>query len=642
MKERVIYKITADATVDFAASELKKYLRMMMPESGDVSILYNPEAKDGFRLGLMQDFGLAISEVQDPALDDLLYIETDEWGGVIAGDNPRSVLLAVYEYLRQNGCRFLFPGIEGETVPLAEVKPVSYRHKASCRYRGPCIEGACSQEILLNAIDFLPKAGMNTFQMQFFVPTVFYQRYYEHKHNDFYDRAVPSEAQMLQWKIAAEAEMAKRGIMLHDVGHGWTAAPFGVDITSGWGQVDGSKAPEWGRKYYAEINGERKIFNNVALLTQICMSSPEARKILSEYIADYASRHTNIDYLHVWLGDAVNNHCECEQCRDKTVSDWYVLLLNDIDAVLTAKGLATRIVFIGYYDTVWAPTTERIQNPDRFAFMLAPMTRSYTKTLTGEERTTDPFVRNKLTPPPDLDGYLAYYRAWRRMWDGAVFAYEYHFWEHQAFDPSGLFLADRVFYDIEAYKQNGIDGMIAAGSQRSVFPTGFAYYVYARKLYDISLSLDTLYRDYFSTAFGDKWEEVVAYLRTIGDCFGDKLLEGEESIDTSRSPYYNPQRAERLRGVKAVTEEGRALLSAVDTSRSRLAAVSVEILRRHTTLCDLLAETFSYKANGEDEKATAAATRMIDEMNLHEVYIERYYDYYLTVRRFGYLCGAGR
>ena len=57
-----IYKITSDHTVDFAAEELKKYLRMMMPRCGEIEIKYDPEAKMGFRLGLMQDFGLDTSE----------------------------------------------------------------------------------------------------------------------------------------------------------------------------------------------------------------------------------------------------------------------------------------------------------------------------------------------------------------------------------------------------------------------------------------------------------------------------------------------------------------------------------------------------------------------------------------------------
>ena len=107
-----VNKITSDSVVDYAAGELKKYLRMMMPEAGDVRISYAPDAADGFRLGLMQDFGLDVSDAADTALDDILYIDCDERGGIIAGDNPRSVLLAVYEYLRQNGCRWLFPGVD--------------------------------------------------------------------------------------------------------------------------------------------------------------------------------------------------------------------------------------------------------------------------------------------------------------------------------------------------------------------------------------------------------------------------------------------------------------------------------------------------------------------------------------------------
>ena len=69
-----INKITSNSTVDFAAEELKKYLRMMMPEAGDISISYAPSAKSGFRLGLMQDFGLCVSDAEDTDLDDILYI----------------------------------------------------------------------------------------------------------------------------------------------------------------------------------------------------------------------------------------------------------------------------------------------------------------------------------------------------------------------------------------------------------------------------------------------------------------------------------------------------------------------------------------------------------------------------------------
>ena len=152
-----IYKITSNPVVDFAAEELKKYLRMMMPRGGEIAISYKPDAIDGFRLGLMEDFGLDISEAKDPELDDILHIDTDEQGGIIAGDNARSVLLAVYRYLTINGCRWLYPGVDGEFIPVKDIEPVRYHKLADCRYRGQCNEGSESQQSMLETIDFSPK-----------------------------------------------------------------------------------------------------------------------------------------------------------------------------------------------------------------------------------------------------------------------------------------------------------------------------------------------------------------------------------------------------------------------------------------------------------------------------------------------------
>ena len=98
-----IYKIASNTVVDFAAEELKKYLRMMMPRCGDITIEYKPDATEGFRLGRMADFGLSTAEeTQEPEMDDIVHIDTDEKGGIIAGSNYRSVLLAVYEYFKKN------------------------------------------------------------------------------------------------------------------------------------------------------------------------------------------------------------------------------------------------------------------------------------------------------------------------------------------------------------------------------------------------------------------------------------------------------------------------------------------------------------------------------------------------------------
>ena len=87
-----IYKITSSPVVDFAAEELKKYLRMMMPRGGEIAISYKPDATDGFRLGLMEDFGLDISEAEDPELDEALDASLLPATGVaLPGEMPRMV-----------------------------------------------------------------------------------------------------------------------------------------------------------------------------------------------------------------------------------------------------------------------------------------------------------------------------------------------------------------------------------------------------------------------------------------------------------------------------------------------------------------------------------------------------------------------
>jgi hypothetical protein len=157
---------------------------MMMPRCGEIVISYDPTATDGFRLGLMTDFGLDVSEAEILYLDDILHIDTDENGGIIAGSNPRSVLLSVYRYLQENGCRWLFPGIDGEFIPMQDIKPTFYHKMADNRFRGQCNEGAEFQQNMMETIDFSPKIGLNVYMLEFDNPACYYDWYYSHECND--------------------------------------------------------------------------------------------------------------------------------------------------------------------------------------------------------------------------------------------------------------------------------------------------------------------------------------------------------------------------------------------------------------------------------------------------------------------------
>ena len=625
-----INKITTSNVVDYAAEELKKYLRMMMPEGGDVKITYAPDAKDGFRLGLMQDFGLDVSDVPDTELDDILYIDCDTEGGIIAGDNPRSVLLAVYEYLRQNGCRWLFPGVDGEYIPMKGLEPVKYRHVPTCRYRGQCNEGAEFQQSMMATIEFMPKIGMNTFMIEFRNPHTYYAWYYNHRRNEKHRPPEPvSFNTTLQWKRMCETELDKRGMMFHDIGHGFTIDPFGIDSTYAWDKVDDSMIPDSQRKYLALYKGKRKFYRDQPLNTQFCMSNPEARTMIAKYVAEYAESHSNIDYLHIWLADDSNNHCECEECRKMIPSDWYMLLMNEIDEELTKKNLKTRIVFIVYIDTVWAPMVEKIKNPERFSAMLAPIQRSYTTTfpeLPGDFK-TEPFNLNENKFPRSLSAFFEYYKEWQKSWKGAAFCYEYHFWRHQACELSGTVLAKRIIEDVRGYKSRDIDGVIEDGSQRSYFPNGLAFYTYARILYDTSLTYEEIAKEYYSAAYGEDWEKFLDYFERLGEAFDQGYLEGEKSADPSVSPYYNPAYLDSLDRASKILDEGEELVRSHYNSDERVRTFSVRLMEMHIKYCRLFSDIFRSKAVGKDAEALEKFYKLCDEIGKYEVQFEMCFDF---------------
>ncbi len=626
-----INKITLHPVVDFAAEELKKYLRMMMPECGEVFIRSDPAATDGLRLGLMTDFSLDISEAEDPELDDILHIDTDGENGVIAGSNPRSVLLAVYRYLYENGCRWLFPGVEGECIPIQDVAPTRYHRMADCRYRGQCNEGAEYQANMLEVIDFQPKLGMNVFMMEFDNPKVYYDCYYNSNGNRANRPAEPiTAATAKQWKRQCEAELSKRGLQFHDMGHGWTAEPFGIRSTNGWLRENDNPVPENMRRYLAEVNGVRGLWGGVALNTQFCMSDPAARSIVAAYIVEYADRHRNVDYLHVWLADSSGNHCECEQCRKKIPSDWYVMLLNEIDERLTEKELATRIVFICYTDTTWAPVTEKIRDPRRFSMLLAAITRTYSTCVPQQLPAIElpPYRLNEPKSfPKTVEEYILHAKEWKKAADVPSLVYEYHFWLHQYRDPGSMDFARLLHEDVKGYHNHGFNGLIQDGSQRSYFPTGFPFLVYAATLFDTGTDPDALREDYFRHAFGEIWQEALDYLTAISEAFDMRYIMDGAGAATGK--YYSPAHAEKLRTVPQIVERYAPIFEAHRNMPMRAQTVSVKLLRYHMEYVKGLAEVWTLKALGADPEAADAFQRFMDSFGRHEPLLGTWFDQWM-------------
>ena len=626
-----INKIRADHVIDFAAEELKKYLRMMMPERGDIDIRYAPDAKDGFRLGLLEDFDLP-NEAPDPFLDDVVHVDTTAEGGILAGSNMRSVLYAVYRLLRENGCRWLYPGIDGEYIPMQDIVPVKYHKMADSRYRGHCNEGAETQQCMLETIDFYAKQFLNVYMLEFDNPYCYYKIYYDHTHNEENIPPEPVSKDLVkQWKRQCEVEIAKRGLQFHDMGHGWTADPFGFPSEDGWVETT-QELTEEQSQVLAMIGGKREFWQGVPLNTNLCMSNPDVRKQMIASVVEYAEKHQNVDYLHVWLADGMRNHCECEECVKMTPSDYYMVIMNELDEALTAKGLDTRIVFIAYVDTIFPPAQVTIKNTARFSMLYAPITRSYTTSIHAESEIPEalPYVRNKWVTPATNEQNCALLRKWNEMWPGPTFSYEYHYWRQQYHDPGLMYISRRIYEDVLALEHMGLDGYVEDGSQRSFFPNGFHIYIYAEAMFDRDCDYEAIQQDYFRHVYGDVWQEVMAYLQKVTDTFDFEYMSGKKFTDRKVGIHYNPEHAKQLLTIPQLAEEGKAIALAHLAMPTRPQTVSMRLLLRHAEYITGFALCMAEKAKGNQDKAFELFEEFRKSFGKYEFEIERYFDHGLA------------
>lgn len=626
-----IYTRNNSHTVIYAAQELKKYLRMLMPRCGEVLMEYSDNT-DGFCLGLMSDFGIE-SKAQDGFLDDELYIDTDEKGGIIAGNNPRSVLLAVYRYLRFQGCIWLFPGADGEKIPAVKgLKAVKYNHRPPYRFRGQCDEGSHTLAHMLAAIEFTPKLGLNTFMMEGDLGGGYYDqgRYLEEGESDGVEI---SETKLLQWRRQCEDEIKKRGLMYHAYGHGWTAYPFGFENLQEKGLSAEELEEEYKKDKYrhaAMINSKRTLFGDFHLNTNICMSNPETRAIVANYVADYAAEQNNIDFLHIWLGDAPNSHCECESCVTKTASDWYVVMLNDIDAELERRGLNTRIVFISYLDTFWAPKTERLKNPARFKLLFAPIKRYYTKSYQDDadlENLTE-YKVNHLVQPRNMSESLGYLKKWQEVFKGDCYCYEYYFWRPYIMDMGSRMLARTIYDDCRGIAKHNIQGIVEDGSQRPFFPNGFQFYVYGETLFDPERSFDDLEQEYYTAAYGKDWRAVREYFDKIGACSDFLYLSGLNPLDETQPRFYNPKVTEGFKRIPALVDAFLPVIEEHLGSKERCEHVSWDLLNWHARFIKLYSVAAAYKSAGEDEKAYEVYKQILEVMKPLDLYRGECFDYF--------------
>lgn len=604
----------------YAAEELAKYLKLMSGSPVETEIGHGTGATeveaDGqgvIRIGTGADLGIPFDWAgSGSAFDDALHIDVRGGEGVVAGINPRSVLLGVYRMLTESGCRWVRPGKDGELIPRKRVEDIAVRlrEQPSYRHRGVCFDGASSRENVLDMIEWLPKLGFNAYFIQYRDAYIFYDYWYSHKNNPFKtpEPLLPERAG--QYTAEAAAEIKKRDLIYHAVGHGWTCEPLGIPVTS-WEPADYEVAPEYA-DYLAEIQGKRHIWGGIPAITNLCYSNPRVRELIVRDVVEYAAAHPEIDVLHFWLADESNNQCECANCRATIPSDDYVRMLNAIDARLTLLGAGTKIVFLMYADLLWAPRTETIRNESRFILIFAPITRTFSVSYRTDGWGDPPpalpeYERNRLKFPSTIAENFSFLRAWQQHFAGDAFDFDYHFvWDHYL-DPGAFRCAEILSEDIKALSGTGLNGLMSCQVQRAFFPTGFGMHVLGRTLWDSKLEFQALADLYFADVFGKDGLLCKMYLEQLSSLFDPPYLRGEKPrVDRKQAEQYGqiPQVIERFGPVI----ERNLLLSADNAFyRSHWQYLSI-----HAEFCVAYAAMLAAAAAGDE----AAAKKKLEELQL--------------------------
>ena len=177
--------------------------------------------------------------------------------------------------------------------------------------------------------------------------------------------------------------------------------------------------------------------------------------------------------------------------------------------------------------------------------------------------------------------------------------------------------------------------MIEDGSQRSFFPNGFAFYVYASTLFDNSVDFDNLAEDYFSHAYGEDWKEVYSFLENLGNAFGHKYLEGKASENKEKGKYYAPSHADSIRSAKRMIAEFRPFVREHKNMPMRAQTVAFRLLDKYLDYCEGIVPVLTYKCLGANEEAVSEYAKFINEFGKNEIEIERYYDQSLFAMTFG-------
>jgi len=314
----------------FAAAELRKYVRQMTGVAVEETTEPGPRT---IHVGLRTDLGDDLLPPPKPGFDGYsIAVASDRI--VLAGENPRGALYAVYDLLERAGCRWWQPTLDPndpEVVPkLRELEFEEGRWSESGRIELRTYNGSafffwihCDQ--ILPQIDW---AAKNRFNFVGWQPS--------HEPGSMQGDMEKMRA------CGALAEMDKRGLGLHGPFHSF---PFFLPAEKYF-----ASHPDW----FGMVNGTRFPYASGLSSVNHCWSNADANEEFIRNVEAFVRQWPQIKILNVTSIDG-GTVCQCPKCAKLGSTNLLMDLLNRLGDRLAKSAPGVRLESVVGYPPVVAP-----------------------------------------------------------------------------------------------------------------------------------------------------------------------------------------------------------------------------------------------------------------------------------------------
>ena len=515
-KAVIVIGQNATEVEQFAASEFQSYIAQITGSSQEIPIINDQQAEGllttneiiigqpqtNLRLSqLCNEYGLMLDT--NLLSDDGYIVKSLSDGAnnvlILSGSNNRSSLFAVYHFLETCGVRFFgYKSRNGEIVPSQNkvmVPVLNIISKPVMKYRFVSDNGVSDTNTmeLTDIADWGAKNRCNAFMLT---------------------PAQPGES----WDTIPLDEIQKRGFLIAGPGHVLAELTPSTNLFQAH--------PE----YFPLINGVRNMEYSATWGGAVSFCYNNAMQIVVSNAVAYYQQYPFIDLLAIYPPDGSQHSVQCQDsvCSQLSESDWYLIMLNDIDTALRQLPTHPKLMWIAYDELSVPPTnTVPVYNGEDFILEWCNQIRDFAAPMDSPSNqvaaqclqwnTSLKSICTDWKSNPGNQDLAAYYRweSWGNFlksfnYQGSAAVLEYyngHVSESLgipmlSYFQSGPWPDNLMQTDFEFYTSQGISGWQNCTDYYNDNPTPYWNQLSAQLMWNPSANVNVLDQDFYQQLYG--------------------------------------------------------------------------------------------------------------------------------------------